>query len=80
MNLALDLSPREFRLLCHFIEHRGEVLGRDQLLDAVWDYDEPPLTRTVDMHVAKLRRKIEDDPAHPRYLVTVHRLGYKLTG
>jgi len=78
--VPLELSPREFRLLCHFIEHRGEVLGRDQLLDAVWDYDEPPLTRTVDMHVAKLRRKIEDDPAVPRHIVTVHRLGYKFTG
>jgi len=76
----VELSPREFRLLCYFIEHRGEVVGREKLLDAVWDYDEPPLTRTVDMHVAKLRRKIEDRPAEPRYIVTVHRLGYKFTG
>ncbi len=53
---------------------------RKRLLDAVWDYDEPPLTRTVDMHVAKLRRKIEDRPGEPQYIVTVHRLGYKFNG
>jgi two-component system alkaline phosphatase synthesis response regulator PhoP len=76
----LDLSPRELRLLRYLIEHKGEVVGRDQLLDAVWDYDSPPLTRTVDMHVAKLRRKIEDQPAEPRWIVTVHRVGYKFMG
>ena len=74
---VLDLSPREFRLLQYFVENRGEVLDRDRLLGAVWDYDTAPLTRTVDMHVAKLRKKIEDDPADPRFLVTVHRMGYK---
>ena len=76
----LFLSAREFRLLQYFIEHRGEVIGRDQLLDAVWDYDSAPLTRTVDMHVAKLRKKIEDTPADPKWIVTVHRIGYKFTG
>ncbi len=75
----LDLSPREFRLLGYFIDHRGEVIPRDQLLDTVWDYDNPPLTRTVDMHVAKLRKKLEDVPAEPRFIVTVHRVGYKFT-
>ena len=76
----LDLSAREIRLLQYFIEHRGEVVSRDQLLDAVWDYDSAPLTRTVDMHVAKLRKKIEDKAAQPRYLVTVHGQGYKFNG
>jgi two-component system alkaline phosphatase synthesis response regulator PhoP len=76
----VECSPRELRLLRYLVEHRGEVMSRDQLLDAVWDYDSPPLTRTVDMHVAKLRRKIEDDPADPRWIVTVHRIGYKFTG
>ena len=76
----LDLSPREFKLLHYFIEHRGEVVGRDQLLDTVWDYDNPPLTRTVDMHIAKLRKKIEERPDNPEFIVTVHRLGYKFTG
>jgi two-component system alkaline phosphatase synthesis response regulator PhoP len=76
----LDLTAREFRLLQYFIEHRGEVVARDELLDAVWEYDRAPLTRTVDMHVAKLRKKIEEIPSEPKYLVTVHRVGYKFTG
>jgi DNA-binding response OmpR family regulator len=76
----LELTARELRLLQYFIEHRGEVVGRDALLDAVWDYDAAPLTRTVDMHVAKLRKKIEDRPARPRFLVTVHGIGYKFNG
>jgi len=76
----LDLSARELRLLQYFIERRGEVVTREQLLDAVWDYDTAPLTRTVDMHVAKLRKKIEDRPAQPRFLVTVHGQGYKFNG
>ena len=56
------------------------MVGRDQLLDSVWDYDTAPLTRTVDMHVAKLRKKIEDNTAQPKFLVTVHGLGYKFNG
>ena len=52
----------------------------DGILDAVWDYDTTPLTRTVDMHVAKLRKKIEDDPSDPKHLITVHRVGYKFVG
>jgi len=78
--LDLPLSPREFKLMHFLIEHRGEVLPRERLLDAVWGYDEAPLTRTVDMHVAKLRKKIEDRPEHPAWIVTVHRVGYKFTG
>jgi len=76
----IDLSPREFQLLAHFVEHRGEVLSRESLLDAVWGYDTIPFTRTVDTHVAKLRKKIEDDPSDPKFLITVHRLGYKFLG
>ena len=77
----LTLQPREFRLLEYFIRHRGEAVSRDQLLDGVWDHDAMhPLTRTVDMHVAKLRQKIEDDVSDPRWIVTVHRVGYKFTG
>jgi DNA-binding response OmpR family regulator len=75
---ALELSPREFRLLGYLLERRGEVVSREELLDAVWGYDSIPFTRTVDTHIAKLRKKIEDDPADPRYIITVHRLGYKL--
>src|SRR5437867_1435698 len=68
---VLDLTARELRLLQYFADHRGEVVGRDELLDAVWDYYAALITRTVDMHVAKLRKKIEDRPAQPRFLVTV---------
>jgi DNA-binding response OmpR family regulator len=76
----IELSPREFRLMQFFIEHRGKVVSRDELLDGVWGYDSIPFTRTVDTHIAKLRKKIEDEPGDPRYIVTVHRLGYKFTG
>ena len=76
----LDLSPRELKLLQYLIQNRGDVVTRDQLLNAVWDYDNTPFTRTVDMHIAKLRKKIEDNPADPAYIVTVHRVGYKFTG
>ena len=76
----LTLTPREFRLLDHFIQHTGEVVTREQLLDDVWGYDTIPFTRTVDTHIAKLRKKIEDNPADPHLIVTVHRLGYKFVG
>ena len=76
----LDMSPREFRIMKYFIEHRNEIVTRDQLLDHVWGYDSFPLTRTVDTHIAKLRQKIEDTPGDPRYIVTVQRAGYKFTG
>lgn len=76
----LELSPREFKMMRYFAEHRGEVVSRDQLLDHVWGYEGLPLTRTVDMHIAKLRQKIEDTPGEPRHIVTVHRVGYKFTG
>ena len=78
---TLTLLPREFRLLEYFVEHRGEVVSREQLLDSVWGYDAlSPMTRTVDMHIAKLRQKIEDDSSDPRWIITVHRVGYKFTG
>jgi DNA-binding response OmpR family regulator len=77
---AVELSPREFKMLKYFVEHRGEVVTRDQLLDHVWGYEGLPLTRTVDMHIAKLRQKIEDTPSDPRHVITVHRVGYKFTG
>jgi two-component system alkaline phosphatase synthesis response regulator PhoP len=76
----LELTAREYRLLAYFARHRGEVVTREQLLDAVWEYRHAPMTRTVDMHVAKLRKKVEPDPHAPRYLLTVHGLGYKFAG
>jgi DNA-binding response OmpR family regulator len=75
----LDLSPREFAVLEYLVTRRGEVVTREQLLQDVWGYERFPFTRTVDMHIAKLRRKIEPDPADPTYIVTVHGTGYKFT-
>ncbi len=77
---SIEMSPREYRLLEYFIQHRGEVVSRAQLLDSVWEYNNMPFTRTVDTHIAKLRKKIEDLPSDPKFIVTVHRLGYKFTG
>lgn len=76
----LDLSAREFELLKYFIAHRGETVTREQLLDEVWGYDNFPLTRTVDNHVARLRQKIEENPAEPQHIITMHRVGYKFLG
>jgi DNA-binding response OmpR family regulator len=73
----IEISPREFNIMKYFIEHKGEVITRDQLLDSVWGYGSFPLTRTVDMHIAKLRQKIEDAPHDPKHVITVHRVGYK---
>lgn len=76
----VELSAREFKLLRHFVEHRGTVLSRDELLAQVWGYDEMPLTRTVDVHVAGLRQKIEVSAKSPQYIVTIHGHGYKFVG
>jgi two-component system alkaline phosphatase synthesis response regulator PhoP len=76
----LDLSAREFQLLRYFVEHRGATLSRQELLDRVWGYNAMPSTRTVDVHVAGLRRKLEPDPHEPRHILTVHGLGYKFVG
>jgi len=74
---SLDLSPREFELLRYLIERKGETVSREQLLEDVWGYDSYPSTRTVDTHIAKLRAKIGDSGSEPRYVLTIHGLGYK---
>jgi len=76
----LELSAREFKLLRYFIEHRGAALTRDELLNEVWGYNAMPSTRTVDVHVAWLRQKIEPNPRHPQFILTVHGMGYKFAG
>ena len=76
----IDLSALELKLLQYLIEHRGEVLKRDELLDEVWGYDAMPSTRTVDVHIAWLRQKLEDNPRHPQFIQTVHGFGYKFVG
>ncbi len=73
----VELSAMEFKLLQYLIENRGEVHSRDQLLDAVWGYDAMPTTRTVDVHIAWLRQKLEENPRHPQFIRTVHGFGYK---
>ncbi len=76
-NTPVELSAMEFRLLQFFIENRGTVHSRDDLLDSVWGYDAMPTTRTVDVHIAWLRQKLEENPRHPQYIQTVHGMGYK---
>jgi two-component system alkaline phosphatase synthesis response regulator PhoP len=73
----VDLSGKELHLLRYFVEHQGATLSRTELLEAVWGYSTVPFTRTVDVHVANLRRKLEDDPARPTMILTIHGLGYK---
>jgi two-component system alkaline phosphatase synthesis response regulator PhoP len=74
---AINLSAREYQLLRYFIEHRGATISRDELLNQVWGYNAMPNTRTVDVHVAWLRQKIEPNPKHPQYILTAHGLGYR---
>jgi two-component system alkaline phosphatase synthesis response regulator PhoP len=76
----LQLSAKEFQLLKYFIEHRGVTLSREVLLHEVWGYESTPSTRTVDVHVAWLRQKVEEDPKKPKLILTVHGLGYKFVG
>jgi DNA-binding response OmpR family regulator len=76
----VKLTEREFKLLQFMIEHKGEVITRDNLLDKVWGYDSYPTTRTVDNYILSIRRKIEDNPARPIYILTVHTSGYKFNG
>jgi two-component system alkaline phosphatase synthesis response regulator PhoP len=78
--VPVELSAKEFHLLRYFIEHRGATVTRNELLDAVWGYDAMPTTRTVDVHVAWLRKKVEPQPHHPRFILTVHGIGYKFVG
>jgi DNA-binding response OmpR family regulator len=72
--------PLEYKLLCYFIQHRDKTLTRARLLDDVWGHSVMPMTRTVDVHVSGLRRKIETQPRYPRYLLTVHHRGYRFVG
>jgi two-component system, OmpR family, alkaline phosphatase synthesis response regulator PhoP len=76
----LELSSLEFKLLRYFIERRGDLLSRQELLEHVWGYPGVLQTRTVDVHVASLRQKLETHPGKPEFIVTVHRMGYRFTG
>jgi two-component system alkaline phosphatase synthesis response regulator PhoP len=74
----LTLSRAEFRLLEYLVERRGAVVTREELLENVWGLDGDTLSRTVDVHIAGLRKKIEADSRYPRFLLTVKGAGYKL--
>ncbi len=73
----LTLTPREFLILAYFAKNLGRVISRTEFLQEVWEYEGETLTRTVDTHMANLRKKIEPNPEKPNHLITVHRLGYK---
>ena len=74
----VQLTPREFDLLLALLQRRGAVASRTDLLSEVWQYQPEIVSRTVDIHMAELRRKLEADPAHPRHLLTVWKVGYRL--
>jgi DNA-binding response OmpR family regulator len=76
----VNLSAKEFQLLRYFVGHRGAVLSRAKLLREVWGYGVVPSSRTVDVHVAWLRHKLEEDPKNPQFILTVVGLGYKFAG
>lgn len=77
---VVELSAKEFKLLRYLIEHRGLVISRDQLLNEVWGYDTAVTTRTIDVHIAWLRQKLEPNPRHPEFILTIHGFGYKFIG
>jgi DNA-binding response OmpR family regulator len=74
----VTLRPKEFELLMALLRRGGKIVPRLDLLRDVWGYDAEVVSRTVDTHVAELRRKLEDDPAHPRYILTVRKAGYRV--
>lgn len=75
----IALKPKEFDLLVYFVRHKEQVLTRNQLLEGVWGYEAFGQTRTVDVHVGRLRGKIEDNPAKPARVVTVRHVGYRFS-
>jgi two-component system, OmpR family, alkaline phosphatase synthesis response regulator PhoP len=77
---SVPLSAKEFQLLRYLIGRRGDTLTRDELLQEVWSYASNTLTRTVDVHIAWLRQKLEDDPKNPKWIITVHKVGYRFAG
>jgi DNA-binding response OmpR family regulator len=75
---AVDLTPMEFDLLVALLRRRGAVISRLELLKQVWGYQAAVVSRTVDTHIAELRRKLEPDPAHPQHILTVRKAGYRI--
>ncbi|HUG37191.1 MAG TPA: response regulator transcription factor [Candidatus Limnocylindrales bacterium] len=77
---AVGLTRKEFELLRYLVEHQGDILTRDRLLNEVWGYDHFPTTRTVDTHILRLRQKFENDPERPVHILTAHGQGYRFVG
>ncbi|HJU66211.1 MAG TPA: response regulator transcription factor [Gemmatimonadaceae bacterium] len=75
---VVDLTPMEFDLLVALLRRRGAVISRLELLKQVWGYQAAVVSRTVDTHIAELRRKLEHDPAHPQHILTVRKAGYRI--
>ena len=75
---AVELAPKEFDLLMALLRARGAVVSRLQLMREVWGYSAAVVSRTVDTHIAELRRKIEEDPAAPKHILTVRKTGYRI--
>ena len=75
---AILMTHKEFEILKYFWENRNKTVSRSQLLEEVWGYEQYISTRTIDNFILKLRQKIEDHPSHPKYIITVHGIGYKL--
>jgi len=75
---AVDLAPKEYDLLLALVDGGGAVVSRLELMRRVWGYSDAVVTRTIDTHVAELRRKLESDPARPRHILTVRKVGYRL--
>jgi len=74
---AVKVTPAEYNLLLYFLKNVDRALARDAILNAAWGYDFCPKTRTVDAHVARIRRKLEPNPAEPRHFLTIHGVGYR---
>ncbi len=79
-NQSVDLSQKEFEIMRFLIRNRDTVISRERLLNEVWGYEDYPTTRTVDTHILKLRKKLEDDPANPKYILSIYGGGYKFVG
>jgi DNA-binding response OmpR family regulator len=75
--MEITLSAKEFQIIHYFIQHKGEVVTREMMLDNIWGYDSYPTTRTVDNYILNIRKAIEDDPSKPKYIQTIHTVGYK---
>ena len=75
---AVELAPKEYDLLIALADRNGAVVTRLELMRQVWGYSDAVITRTIDTHIAELRRKLERDPAHPEYILTVRKVGYRL--